>query len=561
MASTPIRRCAVYTRKSSEEGLEQEFNSLHAQREACEAFIRSQAGEGWRLIKTAYDDGGVSGGTMERPALQRLLWDIRQGLIDCVVVYKVDRLTRSLADFAKIVELFDAHSVSFVAVTQQFNTTTSMGRLTLNVLLSFAQFEREVIGERIRDKVAASKRKGIWMGGTLPMGYDLRDRSLVVNHEEARIVKHLYERYLGLGSVRLLKQDLDARGIVSSVKASKNGNHHGGKPFSRGGLYHLLSNPVFIGEIRHKQERHPGQHEGIVSRELWERVQQRLREGTVRRSEGSKTEAPRSPLAGKLFDENSEPLLVQGAAKGGRRYRYYVSRKLIHGAAPEDTEYGWRLSAPEIERSVSAAAQRMFADRNDIARACEEAGIEAERLPSILRSTQGWIERFRAEREAASALAELVERATLSRDGIQVSLNLPLLTTNGHGGAHPSHLDLTRFVPMRMKRRGVELRLVLESDSVTSRVDLPLLKAVSRARRWSDELISGRVRSVDEIARREGLDRRSVRRLIPLGFLSPRVVEVIVEGHQPPDMGVMALTRRIDIPLLWSAQEQALGVR
>lgn len=282
MADTPIRRCAVYTRKSSEEGLEQDFNSLHAQREACEAFIKSQAGEGWRLIKTAYDDGGLSGGTMERPALQHLLANIREGLIDVVVVYKVDRLTRALADFAKMVELFDAHSVSFVAVTQQFNTTTSMGRLTLNVLLSFAQFEREVIGERIRDKVAASKRKGMWMGGTQPMGYDLRDRKLVVNDNEARTVRYIFERYLELGSVRLLKDDLDGHGIVSAVKASKNGNHRGGKPLSRGGLYHLLSNPVFVGEIRHKQERHPGQHQEIVNRELWERVQQRLREGTVR---------------------------------------------------------------------------------------------------------------------------------------------------------------------------------------------------------------------------------------------------------------------------------------
>ena len=228
MADTPIRRCAVYTRKSSEEGLDQDFNSLHAQCEAYEAFVKSQAGEGWRLIKTAYDDGGFSGGTMERPALQRLLADIRNGLVDVVVVYKVDRLTRSLADFAKMVELFDAHSVSFVAVTQQFNTTTSMGRLTLNVLLSFAQFEREVIGERIRDKVAASKRKGIWMGGTAPMGYDHSDRKLVVNREEARTVQHIFERYLELGSVRLLKQDLDARGISSAVKGSKNGHDRGG---------------------------------------------------------------------------------------------------------------------------------------------------------------------------------------------------------------------------------------------------------------------------------------------------------------------------------------------
>ena len=244
MASSPIRRCAVYTRKSSEEGLEQDFNSLHAQREACEAFIKSQVGEGWRLIKTAYDDGGLSGGTMERPALQHLLEDIRRRLVDVVVVYKVDRLTRSLGDFAKMVEVFDARGVSFVAVTQQFNTTTSMGRLTLNVLLSFAQFEREVTGERIRDKIAASKRKGMWMGGVPPLGYDVRDRRLVVNQEESKLVKHIYRRYLELGSVRFLKQDLDRRGIVSKIRVSKNLRRSGGRSFSRGALYELLANPI-----------------------------------------------------------------------------------------------------------------------------------------------------------------------------------------------------------------------------------------------------------------------------------------------------------------------------
>src|SRR5262249_3363760 len=257
--------------------------------------------------------------------------------------------------------------------------------------------------ERIRYKVAASKRKGIWMGGTAPMGYDHSDRKLVVNREEARTVQHIFERYLELGSVRLLKQDLDARGITSPVKGAKNGHHRGGKPFSRGGLYHLLSNPVFIGEIRHKQERYPGQHEGIVQRELWEQVQQRLRERTARRSVSSGSATPRSPLGGKLFDETGEPLLVQGAAKGRRRYRYYVSRKLIHAAEHEDSEYGWRLSAPEIERSVSIAGQRILADHSEIARACEHAGIDAELLPSILRSTQGWIERLCTANEAIAA--------------------------------------------------------------------------------------------------------------------------------------------------------------
>src|SRR5208282_1989790 len=238
---TPVRRCAVYTRKSSEEGLEQDFNSLHAQREACEAFIKSQAGEGWRLVKTAYNDGGLSGGTMERPALQSLLADINQGMIDVVVVYKVDRLTRSLTDFAKMVEVFDARGVSFVAVTQQFNTTTSMGRLTLNVLLSFAQFEREVTGERIRDKIAASKQKGMWMGGLVPLGYDVIDRRLLVNQSEAQTVLAIFRRYLDLGSVRLLMEDLNRRGIRSKVRAARNGRKSGGNPFFRGALYVLLS--------------------------------------------------------------------------------------------------------------------------------------------------------------------------------------------------------------------------------------------------------------------------------------------------------------------------------
>jgi site-specific DNA recombinase len=294
------KRCAVYTRKSSEEGLEQDFNSLHAQREACEAFIKSQAGEGWRLIKTAYDDGGFSGGSMERPALQQLLEDIRQKRVDVIVVYKVDRLTRSLADFAKMVEAFDQHGVSFVAVTQQFNTTTSMGRLTLNVLLSFAQFEREVTGERIRDKIAASKRKGLWMGGTVPLGYDVVDRRLVINTREAETVRGIYKRYLEVASVRRLKQELDRKGVVSKRRLSRSGNQSGGRPFSRGALYELLANPLYAGEIRHHEDRHPGQHQAIVDRELWDQVQRCLSQQAAH-PRGLTTHAMANLLAGKLF--------------------------------------------------------------------------------------------------------------------------------------------------------------------------------------------------------------------------------------------------------------------
>src|ERR1700693_2466528 len=302
-----LRRCAVYTRKSSEEGLEQEFNSLHAQREACEAFIKSQAGEGWRLVRTHYDDGGLSGATMERPALQRLMADIEKGLVDAVVVYKVDRLTRSLTDFAKMVEVFDARGVSFVAVTQQFNTTTSMGRLTLNVLLSFAQFEREVTGERIRDKIAASKRKGIWMGGLVPLGYEVRERQLVINDAEATTVRHIFTRYCELGSVRLLKEELDRLGVRSKIRVSQDGVESGGQAFSRGALYTLLRNPIYVGEIRHKGVCHSGQHAPLVNRAIWDNVAKLLREhstGYGPRSSGTKS----CVLIGKLFAKSGEGL-------------------------------------------------------------------------------------------------------------------------------------------------------------------------------------------------------------------------------------------------------------
>ena len=456
-AKLAVRHCAVYTRKSSEEGLEQDFNSLHAQREACEAFIKSQAGEGWRLVKTAYDDGGLSGGTMERPALQRLLADIGSGLIDAVVVYKVDRLTRSLADFAKMVEVFDAQRVSFVAVTQQFNTTTSMGRLTLNVLLSFAQFEREVTGERIRDKIAASKRKGMWMGGVASLGYDVHERRLVVNPTEAATVIQIFERYLELGSVRLLKEDLDRRGIGSKIRVSKSGTRSGGRSFSRGALYKLLSNPIYIGEIRHKKECHPGQHEPIVDRVLWEKTQQQLCDHAVHRREKPVQTLP-SPLAGKLFDENAEPLYVSGATKGQRRYRYYVSRKLIRGSAAE-AEDGWRLAAPEIERSVVTAARQILRDQVSISMLLQEGGISTAELSSALRAIEDRCTQLESHSEIATTILEAIERVDLSKDGIRLTLNLAPLISQVVPAV--TRLTTTRRVPLRIKRRGVELRLSL----------------------------------------------------------------------------------------------------
>jgi len=428
MERSNVRRCAIYTRKSSEEGLEQDFNSLHAQREACEAFIKSQAGEGWRLIKTRYDDGGLSGATMERPALQRLMADIDQGLVDAVVVYKVDRLTRSLTDFARMVESFDAHGVSFVAVTQQFNTTTSMGRLTLNVLLSFAQFEREVTGERIRDKIAASKRKGIWMGGLVPLGYDVRERQLVVNETEAATVRKIFNRYLELGSVRLLKEELDRDGVRSKRRVAENGVESGGQSFSRGALYTLLGNPIYVGEIRHKGACHPGSHAPIVDRVTWDKTAKRLRKHSSRFSVHASGATP-SPLMGKLFDDNGAGLTPSHSLKGDRRYRYYVSRNLTKGVAGQ-ARGGWRLPAAEMERIIAAAAKGILDDKKLIVCAIEEGGVDSSHIGSILDTAAEWSTRLQSESEIGLVLASLVDRVELRRHGIRLSIRANIDLTN-----------------------------------------------------------------------------------------------------------------------------------
>ena len=551
-----LRRCAIYTRKSSEEGLEQNFNSLHAQREACEAFIKSQASEGWRLIKTHYDDGGISGASMERPALQHLLGDIRQGLIEVVVVYKVDRLTRALADFAKMVELFDVHHVSFVAVTQLFNTTTSMGRLTLNVLLSFAQFEREVTAERIRDKIAASKRKGIWMGGVVPLGYDLRERRLVINPAEAEVVRQIFRRYLELGCVRLLKEELDRRGVISKSRCLANGLSQKGYSFSRGALYVVLSNPLYVGEIRHRGVRHPGQHQPIVDRELWDKVQERLHEHTRRRRLRAVKVEP-SPLAGKLFDPSGAGLTPSHARKGERRYRYYISRRLTIGPAHRVHD-GWRLPAAEIERTVAAAAQRLLTDEPAIATAVEEAGTAVNRIPSILETTRAWSGKLQSSKEAAAALAALVHRVELSRDGLRLSLKVPMPAA---GDGNPPWADaiVTRFIPLQLKRRGAELRLIVpDAHTPRPKVDLALLKAVGRARRWFDQLASGRATSLAAIASQEGISVRYVGRLIRLAFLAPPLVEMIAQGRQSAELTAEMLTRRTILPPEWEAQKRLL---
>ena len=375
-------RCAIYTRKSSEEGLEQAFNSLDAQREACEAYIKSQKHEGWLLLPDLYDDGGISGGTMERPALKRLLTDIEADRVDTVVVYKVDRLTRSLGDFSKIVSVFDAKGVSFVSITQQFNTTTSMGRLTLNMLLSFAQFEREVTGERIRDKVAASKRKGMWMGGVVPLGYDVKDRKLVIIPEEAERVRHIYKRYVQLGSVRLLAEELDTQNIRGKSRIAPDGLSSPIAVLGRGALYRILSNRLYLGEVHHNGSHYRGEHEAIVIRDVWDDVARLLATNRNDRKHGTSAEDP-SLLAGMIFDETDQPLTPTHATKSGRRYRYYVSKSLITGTKSE-TPNSRRIPAGDIEGIVTSRTTAFLANSREMHDAIAPTVADAREQASLI---------------------------------------------------------------------------------------------------------------------------------------------------------------------------------
>ena len=415
-------RCAIYTRKSTDEGLEKDFNSLDAQREACSAFIQSQKHEGWLLLPTQYDDGGYSGGTMERPALKRLLADIEAGRIDVVVVYKVDRLTRALSDFAKLVEIFDRCSVSFVSITQQFNTTTSMGRLTLNILLSFAQFERELIGERVRDKVAASKKKGMWMGGTVPLGYDAKDRKLVVNKAEARKVEDIYRRYLRLKSVRALQVELDTAGIRSKRRVRPDGTEHGNQRFSQGALYLLLQNRTYRGEATHKGNAYPGEHAAIVDKPLWDAVQAVLAENRVQRTTGANTKVP-SLLTGVLFDEAGERLTPTWSVKKGTRYRYYVSTSLVKGGSKAPSTRR-RIPAGNLETIVIERLQRLFSSRGELLDAMEGASIGRTGQGQLIQHGRQIAAQLRQTPEQnRSIITALVHRVEIGPDSVNIDVS------------------------------------------------------------------------------------------------------------------------------------------
>ena len=555
-------RCAMYTRKSSEEGLEQAFNSLDAQREASLAFVASQKHEGWWALPDVYDDGGFSGGTTERPALQRLLADVAAGKIDVVVVYKVDRLTRSLTDFARIVELFDKHRVSFVSVTQAFNTTTSMGRLTLNVLLSFAQFEREVTGERIRDKIAASERKGMWMGGQPALGYDVRDRKLVVNEAEAATVRQIFRRYVELRSVRELKAELDAAGVVSKQRRAADGSPYGGQPFERGALYHLLSNRIYRGEVVHKGATYPGEHAAIVDDALFSEAQTILAENRVGRTAGAASPEP-SLLMGLAFDAEGEAMTPTHAVKKGVRYRYYASRHLITGSRPDTP--GWRLPAPALESLVRSRIGELIGDHQALLDVVIAAAPDAGTQRHVITRAADRHERWPAlgAADMRRAMLAFVSRVQVHPDRLEIMLDpfglLRWLDDEEASERQPSPAEypsVTLTVPVQLQRRGNELRLVIEGAGVETAANPGLLKLIALARMVGQRLLDDRA-SIEDVAREAGMTTSYVSRLVRINFLAPDIVARLLTGQHDPDLSARKLMADTRFPLDWSKQRDA----
>jgi site-specific DNA recombinase len=565
-------RCAIYTRKSSEEGLEQTFNSLDAQREACRSYIESQRHEGWRALSTTYDDGGFSGGTMDRPALTHLLADVEAGRLDTIVVYKVDRLTRSLADFARIVEQLEAAGVSFVSVTQQFSTTSSMGRLTLNVLLSFAQFEREVTGERIRDKIAASKRKGMWMGGQVPLGYDLHDRQLLVNPEEADRVRLIFRLYLELKCVHRLTVALETRGLRSKVRLHQTGRTSGGHAFGRGALYAILKNRLYRGEIAHRGAVYSGQQEAIVSPELWDAVQALLAANNQAKRTGVYARDP-SLLAGLLFDDRGHRLTPIHTIRRGKRYRYYVSQAVLQNQTVQQGRV-CRIPALEIEQHVTRSLETWLATGRELLDQLALPADDTTTRTAWLAGAKVW--KNLGTREPAQVRAFLlatVRRVTVEETAVQLALSRSgLRSVLLRGTDIPSTMlaptrgqeeqdDLMQVsISVRLTRCGGGIRLIVPGDSGgegRAHPNAALIKAVARAHVWYERLLSGEATSLRAIAREHGVMPRYVRRILRCAFLAPDLVEAILDGRQPPELTLNQLCK--NLPVDWGAQREALG--
>ena len=557
--SKPAIRCAIYTRKSSDEGLDQEFNSLDAQHEACSNYIASQRHEGWKLVKDRYDDGGISGGTLERPSLQRLLSDIEAGRIQMIVVYKIDRLTRSLADFAKLVEHLETCDCSFVSVTQAFNTSTSMGRLTLNVLLSFAQFEREVTAERIRDKIAASKKKGMWMGGVCPLGYDKdadpQSRSLVINADEAKRVQILFELYAEHGCLRRVEIETSNLKLRSKLHHYKTGRVSGNKPFSRGQIYRILRNPIYLGLIRHKDLTWPGLHQAIIDQDIWVRVQEKLMIASQRKRRGgipsdqSAQIVDQAVLMGKLFDETGDRLTPTHTKKNGRRIRYYVSNRLISGG-PDPS--GWRLSAPKLEgqvASIIADHLEVLANNCALTNSPELHGMDRTRDKA-----DTFIKSLRSK--GIIQCGELIKGIHLHPQNIRISLDADHLAKSLNMMPDELSDQPVEFEQSwTFRKRGVENRMIVGSPA--PQPDLTLIRTLAKAHQWVQDMRSGK--SPAAIAQTHNVTPGYIRTRSRLAFLSPRIQQAIIKGVLPPEFTTNRILQ-LKVPRNWQHQDTLFGL-
>ncbi len=532
----PRRRCAIYTRKSTEEGLEQAFNSLDAQREACAAYILSQASEGWEPHPELYDDGGFSGGNMDRPGLKQLLADVAAGKIDIIVVYKVDRLTRSLADFAKIVEILDSHDASFVSVTQSFNTTTSMGRLTLNVLLSFAQFEREVTGERIRDKIAASKQKGMWMGGAVPLGYRVENRCLLIDEDEAKTIRYIFNRYVALKSVPKLVDDLAAQNIRTRTRVLTSGRSIGGVHIGTGALALLLKNPVYIGKTRHKENIYDGAHMPLISTELFDEVQSIIAANCHDKMCGRKSRNP-SLLTGMLFDPDGRPMSPCHAVKQSRRYRYYATRL----KPLEDKSSAWRMPSGALEKlvidTIAKELGTVQSNHNDDAGAYVEQMQQNQNMADALPRM--------SVAAARTFLLNFQTNVAIGKETITVTLQLPYRT-------EPAIL----MVNAKLVSRGTDLKLVTapHGSALNLTPDPVLLKLVAQSFAARDLLISNTPSLMVG-----GYSKRHLAKLARLSWLAPDIISAIIDGRQPAALTGRRFLRASDIPLDWASQRAMFG--
>lgn len=568
------KRCAIYTRKSSDEGLDQDFNSLDAQREAAEHHIRAQAHEGWTVVPDRYDDGGFSGGSMERPALKRLMQDIEDGLVDVIVVYKIDRMSRSMADFMKIMEVFDRHKVSFVSVTQHFNTDTSMGRLILNILQSFAQFEREMTTERIRDKFAASKRKGMWMGGVPPLGYDVHNRKLEMNPREAEIVQYIFHRFIEIGSATMLVKDLAEKGYTSKNWVSRTGKHHQGQPITKSAIYKILCNQIYIGKISHKGTIYEGEHDGIIDPQIFEKVRSMI-DTRVPNSSPLRCTATSYLLRGLVFDQDGYAMTCAAAKKKEKRYRYYVSTQAVkksYGECPLKTVSAALLEAvivdqmrrllarPEWAKEIMAKAQK--GDLGD--NLTEQKIVHALENFELL-----WDELFPLEQLRLANL--LIQRVVVCPDKVQISLRPVGMAGLLHEIMPDVKLTAARLtedspiiieIPVIFKMRGGR-KFITTPDgrdlgaSKKPKYESNLIRAIIRGHEFADKLQKEQDLTIMTLAQREMLDHAYVGKAIRTTQLAPDIIEAILNGRQPQAMTLSELMR--PFPDNWNEQRHHFG--